>query len=817
MHDYLAEEVLDHLDPPMQDFLIKASLLDDLDPTVAAAVAGASRDTATEYLEASEELAFVVRSDVAANHVFVPLMQEFLQSRLLTTVGPDRIREMHLDLARTFEGSDWRVSSTHYQRAGDLDRARAVVCNSLEAILANGQYRAADDLLADDGDQVVRGILRSRLLLQVGSSSEALSEATTTVRAAEQVGHEHFALAAQNAASIALATHAFDLVPGFAQQAHDASRDPTTRELASGYALIVGASAHGSFPTTVRQLEKMLASQIRQGQYHYAAVTAMNLAQCLVWLDQPEAALQRGTEAEQLLERSSRGYEIVSVRLAQAHAWALLGKWPEASTSLRTALATEHPEGEVEAALEAAAILAWYGPESMAREIVARIDRSSFPASWALHWRALDLWLADERSVKDIMSALPVDPTPTAEPGATFRWLLAVARGCLVLGDEGGFKSGIERLGVVVASQRSPVQKRLIEVLRALGSGSKSLERLLATWPATHDPILGVFAVDLISRLGDASPEARTTVERAATGAPHRWREPIRSAVKSEVPSILPLTAALLDDIGEAEDVALLRGISRRFKRPTYSWGDKLVHRLAQPVWISDLGPMSLSVGTRTILGHEVRRKVLSLLTFLVCQPSGSATPDRILDSLWPELSPAQGINSVHQTIYFLRRAIDPSYATGRSADYIHFDDDIVSLDSSLIDCGSWRCQRLLRQQPESQQLVEQLLDEYHGKFASDFVYEDWASAYRDTLHAAYLAVMERAVSGRLGAADLRWRLWIGQRVLAVDPDADEIEAEVIRLYQALGAPAAAAEQYTHYATVLRDQLGIEPPPLNEV
>ena len=212
-----------------------------------------------------------------------------------------------------------------------------------------------------------------------------------------------------------------------------------------------------------------------------------------------------------------------------------------------------------------------------------------------------------------------------------------------------------------------------------------------------------------------------------------------------------------------------------------------------------------------------IRKKVLALLAFLACQPGGSATPDQILEALWPELQPDQGINSVHQTIYFLRRVIDPDYRAGRSADYLHFDDDIVTLDRDLVDCVSWKCRRLLARRPETQLQVEEVLDQYVGKFASDFSYEDWASPCRDTLHATFLALMERATTGQIGSADHRWRLWVGQRTLAVDPDADVIEAQVIRLYRAVGAPAAAAEQYTHYASVMRDQLGVDVPPLEEV
>jgi len=133
------------------------------------------------------------------------------------------------------------------------------------------------------------------------------------------------------------------------------------------------------------------------------------------------------------------------------------------------------------------------------------------------------------------------------------------------------------------------------------------------------------------------------------------------------------------------------------------------------------------------------------------------------------------------------------------------------------VDCRSWRCRRILLERPGSQRIVEELLEDYRGRFAPEFSYEEWATGYRDGLHAAFLASVERAVTGSLGGAERRWRLWVGQRVLAIDPEADAIEALTIRLYRQLGAPAAAAEQYSHYAAVMRDQLGIDPPPIEDL
>jgi len=105
----------------------------------------------------------------------------------------------------------------------------------------------------------------------------------------------------------------------------------------------------------------------------------------------------------------------------------------------------------------------------------------------------------------------------------------------------------------------------------------------------------------------------------------------------------------------------------------------------------------------------------------------------------------------------------------------------------------------------------------YRGRFALDFEYEEWAGAYRDSLHAAYLEIVERSVLDDLTAGHHDRGIRIARRALDIDPSAEQIEVSLLRLYRLSGAHSAAAEQYGHYASVMRDELGIEPPPLDSL
>jgi DNA-binding SARP family transcriptional activator len=108
------------------------------------------------------------------------------------------------------------------------------------------------------------------------------------------------------------------------------------------------------------------------------------------------------------------------------------------------------------------------------------------------------------------------------------------------------------------------------------------------------------------------------------------------------------------------------------------------------------------------------------------------------------------------------------------------------------------------------------LANEYRGRFALDFAYEEWTVSYRDSLHAAFLRVMEHAIQIDLDTGHFARGTFLAERAAEVDPEAEEIQVALVRLYRLSGAHAAAAEQYAHYAQSMRD-LGVEPVAFAEV
>jgi two-component SAPR family response regulator len=153
------------------------------------------------------------------------------------------------------------------------------------------------------------------------------------------------------------------------------------------------------------------------------------------------------------------------------------------------------------------------------------------------------------------------------------------------------------------------------------------------------------------------------------------------------------------------------------------------------------------------------------------------------------------------------------------SPGYLHHDSDLIWLDPELITSRSNDCRRLIKSLPliPGPDQVNLLVEAYDGRFALDFEYEEWAAPYREWLHAAYLEVVERSVNADIETGHFDRGIKVARRVLDIDPAAEHVEVSLLRLYRASGAHAAAAEQYAHYATNMREQLGLEPPPLESL
>ena len=161
--------------------------------------------------------------------------------------------------------------------------------------------------------------------------------------------------------------------------------------------------------------------------------------------------------------------------------------------------------------------------------------------------------------------------------------------------------------------------------------------------------------------------------------------------------------ARLLEPIGDVSDILRLREYARRQRKRSWgiatlvdNWPDNLAERV---VHRGSGAGLDRSWGAQD-RGSMIRRKVLALLCFLLTRPDMSSTRDQVLDALWPELDPVDALNSLNQTVYFLRRVLEERYVDDLSPGYLHHDSDLIWLDAELVSSRSNDCRRLIKSFP---------------------------------------------------------------------------------------------------------------------
>jgi DNA-binding SARP family transcriptional activator len=828
LHDYLAEEVVGRMPRPAQDFVERCCLLAVATPELAAAAAEVTPEAARLFLDAAEWAGLLSRRGRTgqAGRLFHPLVRTFLEGRLHDAVGMPEIRQIHARIARAAESATWSVAAHHYAAADLADDAVRVLSASVPVILGSGAYKDAEQL-ASRLDPVTLGawhdVIVAHRMIRTGDLTAATASAE---RAFDRVQAGDLSVAPE----VALATlmnaaygaAAYDRAVRWACDLVQKAPASESATLARIVIKMASTFADGDLETVSAHLREVARAMQERGRPHYAGIVLLNLA----WLSRARGdalgAGESGRAALALLQASSSGTEITTVRAVTAWSDAHLGDWGEASRLLDLTLAEQDEPSRFESLAEAADIIGSYNDPARSAALLADLRLIDPPTEGVRYYADLVagencVRLGDAKRGLQLLRKIPSNVL-TGYPAFHVRRLLS-------LGFAEWVASGrVDRLVASGAAdlarkQRAGSALAAADLLKSLDAAD--ISDVVLTVHRRDPALISVHAEALLTRLDELTVDALGVLSLEAAIRPVRWRGSLRRAMTDGSQGVKAAAARLVEQIGERSDVVSLRRLSRDLKgeHSNPDLGRALARRVAPRAFIEDLGRIEMAIGDRLLAGTSIRRKALALLTFLLAQPQMSATRDRVLDALWPDQDPGQAANSLHQTVYFLRRVFEPAYSDDLSPGYLHHDPDVLWLDPGLIDSRSQVVRRLIATmspRPEPGGDADRLSELYAGRFALDFAYEEWAVPVRDHLHARYLEIIERAIYSDSDSGRVDRAIRLAQRALEVDPELDEVERTVIKLYRLVGAHAAAAEQYEHYAIVQRD-LGLDAPPMEDL
>jgi len=819
LYEYLAEEVIGDLPDDLQQFLMRTSILETVDLVLGPVAAGVSEDEARSLIQRGEKCGLLGRRGQAARYVVRahPLVRDFLRERLVGSLGLPGVKAIHANVAAAAERGSWQIAVRHYLGASLEADARRVFAASIETILAAGQYESAHQLFgAFEGgglDGTAGLIVKSRIAQQRG----ALDEAISLAEGAWQLEPESSSALVNLATARALAGNVVGALE--ATQQLSASGGPSSAKIGRTFERVLQTSLDGSLDETERELNELALALRDRGARHYRGVALHNLALSTIARGEFGAALGVSAEAIADLESSSAGVELYSARIGHAIANAFSGHIDAARDEFEMVLRNASQWQLLEAAADIGEAEALVGESAHAWPLIQSLEKE------------IDSERAEEARLSRALLHLH-DGNVVAARGdiSTFRHGVAVgspafeakrylAEGLLVALDGGGLSEAAIKGTALATAQGAKLWSMFGKTLISLADRGADHSAAVLTAGTQLPAVLSTLSNVVLIRIAGLNAAALSEVAHEAERRPWRWRESLRRSLPHAEGLDLQRLAELLERVGQADDIWRLREAERRIrhgKGPRL--GFALARRLAHRVFVEDLGRVRVVVGERTIEGGDVRRKVLALLCLLLSKPSFASTRDEVLDSLWPEHDPSSALNSLNQTVYFLRRVFEPDFRDETSPGYVGQDGETIWLDSDLVDSRSRRCFELIRATPgePTTEAAVAIASQYRGRFALDFAYEEWAAAYRDALHAGYLRIVERAVHADLDTGHLGRGIFIAERAVEVDPDAEEIQLALVRLYRHSGAHAAAAEQYAHYSKIMND-LGIDPPPLADL
>lgn len=828
IYEYLAEEVLERQTPVMRTLLVRASLLDRIwPPLVVAALSvlpdGPSADHIGTCLDLADELGLMSRNAVgSASRRFHPLLRDFLHAHLTAEVDAAEIREMHRRVAVAAEAVHWPTAAHHYIEADLRYEAMRVIGSSSVQALGTGAWGPAMELverMPDVEPSVAVKVLRARSLVAKGDPVTAI-ELLERLDIASLDGDDR----ALVRLALANALNYLDNPALMRTSLHDLEDDPTSPEylrlLARGWGALIDSAKGASLTTAGERLQKLAVASEAAELWLYAGLARHNLA--VVNLLRAEAELAE-VNARRAIDLLAVADDAVAVA-ASTHmciAWARADKADWGASLVEAATALGDPSAEADVVAEGAMLALIRGDLGKSGDCLVRAEIQNLAGD--LGARTL-LQLA--RRFHSLVAGTPVALPPSLHQSPdwtdpTILGLNAVISSTelIVLGREDEANRFIESAATAVKLQGATRWLPAISILKSVAaSDPEALGSILGSSAVPEASLL--WCVDAIALALAHLRELPSAVTNSVVRWPSRWRPALRRAIDSGRAG--SHTIAALSLVGEREDVARIstweRASSRRVASDRAS--QQLARRLAPTLRVMDLGRGELKVGSRAVPLSRTRKKASALLLYLASRPGQTATRDQVTEDLWPNLDDDQAANSLHQTIYFLRRDIDPEYRDGNSIDYVLLESDLVYLDSELVQTASGAFARqaaeFLRVQRTPGECIP-LLASYPGRFAVDFEYEDWAIPWRDTVHATYLRLAEVAIRGLISQGEPDRALGAIGAVLAVDPQAIEIEAALPVALVRAGSRTAAEAAYARYSERYRVAFDADAPTLPEL
>ena len=215
---------------------------------------------------------------------------------------------------------------------------------------------------------------------------------------------------------------------------------------------------------------------------------------------------------------------------------------------------------------------------------------------------------------------------------------------------------------------------------------------------------------------------------------------------------------------------------------------------------------------------HDEKRRVRALLAVLAAHTHTVLTRDMAIDLLWPEADGDAAVNSLNQTVFQLRRYLDPDYKQGESPDYVFSTSEQIGLDGELVHTDL-HVIRMLPERlrtaswPQRQMVASKAIDLVAGEFLADLRYEGWASRLQMAIHNEIRSRLLPIAVQADGQYDLQVALDAAAALVGLDQFDEAATLALADCLSRSGRRVAARRLLAQYSDQVRRDLDEEPPP----
>jgi LuxR family maltose regulon positive regulatory protein len=208
------------------------------------------------------------------------------------------------------------------------------------------------------------------------------------------------------------------------------------------------------------------------------------------------------------------------------------------------------------------------------------------------------------------------------------------------------------------------------------------------------------------------------------------------------------------------------------------------------------------------------------LLKALIAQGAVDVPKDVLIETLWPESSPEITEKNFRVSLHRLRKTLEPNLDKAFGSSYIHTERGLLSLDRELcrVDVNEFLARYEAGRNQEEQDNHHQALAQYKkaiaiygGDFLPEELYLPWAEKRREELRGIYLELLDRVSRfyerrGALGQA-----IEYCKKIIQVDPVLEPTYRRLMTLYANRGMRSEALRTYQTCKQALARELDAEP------